>query len=44
MKKLKRKLMKFNEKIKHNILINNGYDFFTITVNGKVTDIQFYKM
>lgn len=43
MKKTK-KLFKLTERIKHYILIDGGYDFFTITVNGKVTDIHFYKI
>lgn len=31
------------KKLKIKKLLNSGYDYFTITENGKVTAIHFYK-
>lgn len=34
--------MKLTEKMKAKKLLNDGADFYTITVDGIITDLQFY--
>ena len=36
-------MKKLFKKIQIKILSNSGYEYFTITENGKVTAIHFYK-
>ena len=36
-------MKKLLRNIKIKLLLNSGYDYFTITENGKVTAIHFYK-
>ena len=44
MKKIKFKFRKLLEKFITYSYLKDGYDMFTITVNGKVTDVHFYKI